>query len=128
MDNAAKDAVRARIQPRHAIAEFAMVLWHLRAILAILLTLFLILSVAMYYVGGAVDASTRTQSSPGQTFYFCAVTALTIGYGDVVPTTMLGRIVAVLLGLLGVLMTGVITASAVYAIQVAAQRAGLLPR
>jgi voltage-gated potassium channel len=128
MDDAARDAVRARIQPHHAIAEFGMVLWHLRAILVILLMLFLILSVAMYYVGGAVDASTRTQSSPGQTFYFCAVTALTIGYGDVVPTTMLGRIVAVLLGLLGVLMTGVITASAVYAIQVAAQRAGLLPR
>jgi voltage-gated potassium channel len=128
MDDAARDAVRARIQPQHAIAEFGMVLWHLRAILVILLMLFLILSVAMYYVGGAVDVSTRTQSSPGQTFYFCAVTALTIGYGDVVPTTMLGRIVAVLLGLLGVLMTGVITASAVYAIQVAAQRAGLLPR
>jgi voltage-gated potassium channel len=125
MDNAAKEAVRARIQPHHAIAEFARVLWQLRAILAMLLILFLILSVAMYYVGGAVDAVTRTQSSPGQTFYFCAVTALTIGYGDVVPTTAFGRIVAVSLGLLGVLITGVVTASAVYAIQVAAHRAGL---
>jgi voltage-gated potassium channel len=41
---------------------------------------------------------------------------------------MLGRIFTVLLGLLGVLMTGVVTASVVYGIQVAAQRAGLLPR
>ncbi|QCP48889.1 two pore domain potassium channel family protein [Trinickia violacea] len=127
MDNAAKEAGRARIQPNQAIAEFARVLWHLRAILVLLLVLFLILSVAMYYIGGAVDAATRTQSSLGQTFYFCAVTALTIGYGDVVPTTTFGRIVAVSLGLLGVLITGVITASAVYAIQVAAHRAGLLP-
>jgi voltage-gated potassium channel len=125
MDTAANQAVDARIQPREAIAEFARVLWHLRAILAMLLTLFLILSLTMYYVGGAVDATTRTQSSLGQTFYFCAVTALTIGYGDVVPATTLGRIVAVSLGLLGVLITGVITGSAVYAIQVAAQRAGL---
>ena len=125
MDTAANQAVDARIQPREAIAEFARVLWHLRAILAMLLTLFLILSLTMYYVGGAVDATTRTQSSLGQTFYFCAVTALTIGYGDVVPTTAFGRIVAVSLGLLGVLITGVVTASAVYAIQVAAHRAGL---
>ena len=127
MDNAAKEAGRRRIQPHQAIAEFARVLWHLRAILAMLLILFLLLSFAMYYVGGAVDAATRAQSSLGQTFYFCAVTALTIGYGDVVPTTALGRIGAISLGLLGVLITGVITASAVYAIQVAAHRAGLLP-
>jgi voltage-gated potassium channel len=128
MDNAPNDDVRAQINPRHAIAEISKVLWHLRGILAILLILFLILSVTMYYVGGAVDAITRTQSSLGETFYFCAVTALTIGYGDVVPTTVLGRIVAVLLGLLGVLITGVVTGSAVYGIQMAAQRAGLLPR
>ena len=128
MDNAAKDAVRTRIEPQQAIAEFARVLWHLRAILAMLLILFLILSFAMYYVGGAVDAATRTKSSLGQTIYFCAVTALTIGYGDVVPTTTLGRIVAISLGLQGVLITGVVTGSAVYAIQVAAQRAGLLSR
>ncbi|MFL9896600.1 potassium channel family protein [Paraburkholderia fungorum] len=125
MDNAAKEAVGARIQPRQAMTEFARVLWHLRGILAVLLILFLVLSAAMYYVGGAVDAATRTPSSPGQTFYFCAVTALTIGYGDVIPTTTPGRIVAVSLGLLGVLITGVVTATAVYAIQVAAHRAGL---
>ncbi|WP_158903981.1 potassium channel family protein [Burkholderia sp. L27(2015)] len=125
MDDAGNEVVRARIQPRQAIAEFAKVLWHLRAILAMLLILFLALSAAMYSVGGAVDTATRTPSSVGQTFYFCAVTALTIGYGDVIPTTTLGRIVAVSLGLLGVLITGVVTASAVYAIQVAARRAGL---
>ena len=128
MNDAPRSDVRARIQPGHAIAEIARVLWHLRSILIILLVLFVVLSVAMYYVGGAVNASTRTHSSPGETFYFCAVTALTIGYGDVVPTTTLGRIFAILLGLLGVLMTGVITASTVYGIQVAAQRAGLLHR
>ena len=128
MDNATRDAVRARIRSRHAIAEFARVLWHLRAILAILLMLFMMLSLAMYYGGGAVNAATRMHSSPGQTLYFCLVTALTIGYGDVVPTTTLGQTVAVLLGLLGVLMTGVIAASAVYGIQVAAHRAGLPSR
>jgi voltage-gated potassium channel len=82
----------------------------------------------MYWGGGAINAATRARSSIGETFYFCAITALTIGYGDVIPTTTLGRIAAVLLGLLGLLVTGVITASAVYGIQAAAQRAGLWQR
>lgn len=128
MDTSDGDDDRAQIKPYNAIVEIAKVLWHLRGILAILPALFLILSVAMYYAGGAVDLVTKAPSSLGQIFYFCAVTALTIGYGDVVPTTVLGRIIAVLLGLLGVLMTGVVTASVVYGIQVAARRAGLLSR
>ncbi|MEX3936607.1 potassium channel family protein [Paraburkholderia phymatum] len=120
--------VGARISPRDAVTETARILWHLRGILAILLLLFLILSIAMYLAGGAVNAGTRTRSSMSETFYFCAVTALTVGYGDVVPTTAIGRIVAVLLGLQGLLVTGVTTASVVYGIQAAARRAGLVPR
>ena len=100
--------------------ETALILWHLRAILANVLLVFLILSFAMYLVGGVVNASTRTSSSLGETIYFCAVTELTIGYGDIVPTTAIGRIVAVLLGLQGLLVTGVTTASVVYGIQAAA--------
>jgi len=126
MNNRVED-VRARISPRDAVTETAKVLWHLRGILTILLVLFLIFSIVMYFGGGAVSATTRAQSSMGETLYLCAVTALTIGYGDIVPTTTLGRITAVLLGLLGVLMTGVITAAVVYGIQAAAHRAGLLP-
>lgn len=127
MDNDT-DRAGARISPRDAVTETARILWHLRGILAILLLLFLIFSIAMYLCGGAVNARTRTRSSIGETFYFCAVTALTIGYGDVVPTTAIGRIVAILLGLQGLLMTGVTTASVVFGIQAAARPAGLVPR
>jgi voltage-gated potassium channel len=122
------DPAGAKILPRDAVVETARIFWHLRGILAILLVLFLALSIAMYWGGGAIDTVTKAHASIGETLYFCAVTALTIGYGDVVPTTTLGRIVAVLLGLLGVLMTGVVTASAVFGIQAAALRAGLMPR
>jgi voltage-gated potassium channel len=128
MDNGTEDDLRAHISPRIAVAEVFKVLWHLRRILAIMVVLFFVLSVLMFYGGGAVNVTTRAQSSPGETLYFCAITALTIGYGDIVPTTTLGRIIAVLLGLLGVLMTGLITGSTVYGIQAAAQRAGLRSR
>lgn len=128
MNNDTDDDLRVQISPHRAVMEIGRVLWHLRGILAMLLVLFVLLSIAMYYCGGAVNTFTRTRSSLGETVYYCAVTALTIGYGDIVPSTTVGRIIAVLLGLLGVLMTGVVTGSTVYGIQVAAQRAGLLPR
>ncbi|MFP6559069.1 potassium channel family protein [Paraburkholderia sp. B3] len=128
MDKGSEDDLHVKISPGIAVAEIARVLWHLRSLLVILLLIFGSLSSAMYYVGGAVNTITRTPSPPGETLYFCAVTALTIGYGDVVPTTTAGRIIAVLLGMLGVLTTGVIAGSTVYGIQVAAQRAGLLSR
>ncbi|ASL47806.1 pH-gated potassium channel KcsA [Burkholderia sp. AD24] len=113
----------AEINPREAVSEVTKVLWRLRGVLLTLLGCFLICAVPMYEGGGAINTVTRTGSSLGETLYFCAITALTIGYGDVVPTTTLGRIVAVLLGFLGVLITGVVTASTVYGIQLAAQKA-----
>jgi voltage-gated potassium channel len=128
MNHHIKDDLHVQLSPHDAVVEVAKVFWHLRSILAIMVVLFFALSIAMYYGGGAVNMATHIHSSFGETLYFCAVTALTIGYGDVVPTTTSGRIIAVLLGLLGVLMTGVTTGSTVYGIQIAAQRAGLRPR
>jgi voltage-gated potassium channel len=127
MNNGDQDA-QLRISPRIAVTQTAKVLWHLRGIVVILLLLFLILATVVYYWGGTVNLVTRGPSTMGDTLYFCAITALTIGYGDMVATTTLGRIAAVLLGLLGLLGTGVMTASAVYGIQAAARQAGLLPR
>ncbi len=128
MDNPAGDAVGARIDPRHVIVESTRILWHLRTVLLILFVLFVLQSTAMYYLGGPVDTVTHAPATPARVAYFCAITALTIGYGDVVPTTDLGRILAVSLGMLGVLISGLVTAAAVYGVQAAAHRAGILPR
>ncbi|CDY74844.1 hypothetical protein BGLT_03785 [Caballeronia glathei] len=124
MDNARKAADRP-LQARHVFEEFARTIWYLRAILAGLLAIFVLLSVGMYYAGGPIEAANRAPSSLGQTLYFCTITALTIGYGDVVPTTTLGRIDAILLGVVGLLVTGVVTAAAVRGVQEAARRAGI---
>lgn len=112
MEKAARDAGPAP-RARDILREFGKTIWYLRALLAGLLLLFLILTVAMYYFGGPVETQNRTSSPLGETVYFCAITALTIGYGDVVPTTTLGRIDAVLLGLVGLLITGLVIAAAV---------------
>ncbi len=56
-------------------------------------------------------------------FYFSAITLLTIGYGDLTPTTDLTKVIVVLYAFNGV---GVIVAFASQALQVRAERRGKL--
>ena len=46
----------------------------------------------------------------GEALYLVAITALTVGYGDISPTTGLGRVVAVVIGLIGVVLVGIVVA------------------
>ena len=120
MNHAAKDKPHAP-RAREILLESGRTLWYLRLLLAGLMVIFVVLTVLMYYFGGAVETLNRTPSRLSETLYFCAITALTIGYGDVVPTTALGRIDAVLLGLIGVVFTGLIVAAFVRGVQEASR-------
>ena len=53
----------------------------------------------------------------GDALYFSFVTGLTIGYGEIVAKTVLGRVVALLIGLIGIIFTGMVVAVAVRAVQ-----------
>jgi hypothetical protein len=55
--------------------------------------------------------------------YFTFVTGLTIGYGDLVPVRLITRVLAVVIGFSGILMTGLIAAVGVRALQQAAHAA-----
>ena len=48
--------------------------------------------------------------------YFAFVSGLTIGYGDLAPTTLLTRTLAILIGACGVLLTALVAAVAVKAL------------
>ncbi|MGQ0578240.1 MAG: potassium channel family protein [Betaproteobacteria bacterium] len=56
--------------------------------------------------------------------YFAFVSGLTIGYGDLVPTRPLARVLAIGIGVIGVLLVGLIVAIGVRALE----RASKLPR
>lgn len=53
----------------------------------------------------------------GDGLYFSLVTGLTIGYGDLVPKDGLARSLAVLIGMAGIVMTGLIVAVGVHALR-----------
>jgi Ion channel len=56
--------------------------------------------------------------------YFAFITALTIGYGDLVPTRPLTQLLAVLAGFAGITMAALLAGLTVRAFQVSKERAG----
>lgn len=55
----------------------------------------------------------------GETLYFTFVTGLTIGYGDFAPKHTLGRMLALVIGLSGIVLTGLVAAASVQALNAA---------
>ncbi len=51
--------------------------------------------------------------------YFAFVSGLTIGYGDLVPKTLLSRALAICIGFTGILLTGLVAAIGVQALTAA---------
>ena len=56
-----------------------------------------------------------------ESIYFAFVSGLTIGYGDLAPTSLLTRALAILIGVCGVLMTALLAAIAVKALTAATE-------
>jgi len=90
------------------LSHFVLLSWHFRAIYLVLLMLILLGALAIAWF----------ESLPiGEALYFSFITGLTVGYGDIVPHTAAGRFVAVLLGFIGILFTGVVVAVTVRAVR-----------
>ena len=90
------------------IRHFFRVIWHIKTIILAMLTL---------VVAGGVAISILEKMPFGDTLYFSFVTGLTIGYGDIVVETFWGRLIALLIGLIGILFTGLTVAGLVYAVR-----------
>lgn len=109
-----RTAVPATGALRHLIAQLIDV----RAVLTAFGAAFALLAALMCYFERAqfFCKGTTLLEAIGQAAYLSAITALTVGYGDVYPKTPWGRLTAVLLGLLGIVFTGVIVAATINAL------------
>ena len=71
----------------------------------------LILIVALGVAAGLVEGWSVQES-----VYFSFVSGLTIGYGDFAPKTLFGRVLAIGIGVCGILVTALVAAVAVKAL------------
>ena len=59
-----------------------------------------------------------------ESIYFAFVSGLTIGYGDLAPKSLLARVLAIVIGVCGVLLTALVAAVAVKALTTASDSDG----
>jgi len=89
------------------LINFCLTIWHFRIIL---ISLFVII-----LLGGVLFARVE-KISWEYGIYFALETALTIGFGDIVGKTRLGRIITLVVGFLGLVLFGILVAKATYAL------------
>jgi len=63
----------------------------------------------------AIAAGRREGWTTGDSLYYGFITATTVGYGDMTPSTGRGKIYAIVLAMIGLIFTGIIVALAVEA-------------
>jgi len=88
--------------------HFFRAIWHVKAVILMLNALI---------VASAAAVSLLEKMPFGDTLYFAFVTGLTIGYGDIAVKTPIARLVAILIGFIGILFTGLMVAVLVYAVR-----------
>jgi len=101
-------------------AEF---LWNLGAVLLQVLPLFSGLALIIAMLSIAIGRLERW--SVGDSLYFGFITALTVGYGDLRPTTGINKVLAIVIALFGLITSGILVAIAVEVLSMTFQaRAG----
>ena len=88
--------------------HFFHAIWRIKAVILALIAL---------VVSGAALLAYLEEFAFADTLYFAFVTGLTIGYGDIVMLTAAGRLMSLLIGLVGILFTGLMVAVLVYAVR-----------
>src|SRR4030043_2366272 len=94
------------------IAEFLTLIWAAKNVL--------IFNLIMIAGGTYIFHWEGLKNSDGSivdSIYAAFVTSLTIGYGDMTPVGMYGKITAVILGIVGMLFIGVIVGASIKALE-----------
>ncbi len=87
---------------------FFRMVWHIGSVF---------LAIVALIIAGAVVFAGVEKMPIGEALYFAFITGLTVGYGDIVPATTVGRIISVFLAFVGILFTGLVIAVSVRALR-----------
>jgi hypothetical protein len=99
-------------QTRHVRLIFLLALWHqLRVLWPVLSGVLLVMA------GSGILVGRLEGWGLGESMYFTFVTGLTIGYGDFAPQYFTTRLLAVLIGFCGIVLTGLVAAVSVQALR-----------
>lgn len=94
-----------RLKPSIQFLAFMLNAWRIilvvRWVLGMLIVLIVLHGLAIAYFEGIGIADS---------LYFTFVTAFTIGYGDIAPATPVGRVLSLLVGFIGLIVTGLVIA------------------
>ena len=85
--------------------RYIRLFWGCMSHILVILAVLCLLITGLGVVFGVVEGRSLTDS-----VYFAFVTAFTIGYGDIVPTTAAGKVLAVVLSILGMVFLGIVVA------------------
>ena len=69
------------------------------------------------FIIGVVIIYLFDHKSIDDSFYLAFITFLTIGYGDIHPTTTIAKVVCIILGFLGICFMGIIVAATIKAFE-----------
>jgi voltage-gated potassium channel len=92
----------------HFHRHFWRILWGMKSVILV--------QIGLIVLGAFIISITEARPF-GEALYFAFITGLTVGYGDIVATTAIGQVISVLLGLVGLLFTGLVVALAVRALE-----------
>ena len=115
------------LNPFRFLGVFLSILGILGWVIAFLVVCFFALAVLVYFA----ELQQHFPNSPrgfGEVLYLSAVTALTVGYGDLVPHTVIGRCLSLCLALQGIMLTGIFAAAAVKALEALYRERSEVPR
>jgi len=90
--------------------------------LGLTLPLLLTLAIVITLLGQAVGANEGW--SRFDAFYWSFITATTVGYGDIRPVKRQSRVFAIIIGFLGLMLSGILIAVAVHAATLALDKTG----
>ncbi len=97
-----------RIQNRLLLKNLAFVYWHIGGIVLWLQGAIVACGIAIAFIDG---------KPVWDTLYLAFITALTIGYGDMTPETAFAKVIAIVIGFLGIIFTGIVVAASLRALE-----------